>query len=120
MTEEKIPVSLKVPVSDLEKFFEVGESVRILQGIHAGEPGMITSMSLEGTHANVLMEHTKSELKIILSNLRRKEELDPNCKHSLSQFLLQGKRPQAKSIQEIYNAGDLILFDNHQSLGLVL
>lgn len=43
------------------------------------------------TYAVVLMEHTKIEQKVLISNLRRKEELDPNCKHSLSEFLVRGQ-----------------------------
>jgi len=38
----------------------------------------------------VLMEHTHDEHKVLITNLRRKEELDPNCKHSLSEFLTHG------------------------------
>jgi hypothetical protein len=32
---------IKVKADELQKFFEVGESVRILQGVHAGEPGVV-------------------------------------------------------------------------------
>ena len=75
---------------ELVKFFEVGESVRILQGCHAGEPGQILELvAPDNKHAVVLMENTRAELKVVITNLRRKEEQDPNCKHSLSEFLIQ-------------------------------
>ena len=38
-TLDKIPIKIKVAARELQKFFAQGESVRILQGIHAGEPG---------------------------------------------------------------------------------
>lgn len=38
-TLDKIPIKIKVNAKELEKYFTVGESVRILQGCHAGEPG---------------------------------------------------------------------------------
>lgn len=40
-TEDRHPIQIKVLAQDLEKFFTVGESVRVLQGAHAGEPGTI-------------------------------------------------------------------------------
>lgn len=57
--------------------------------MHAGEAGQVIDIvKPEKTHAVVLMDHTKVELKVLITNLRRKEELDPNCKHSLSEFLV--------------------------------
>ena len=105
----------------------MGESVRILQGCHAGEPGQILELvEPDKKHAVVLMENTRAELKVLITNLRRKEEQDPNCKHSLSEFLIQNSRSSGakqatgKSIAELHSPGDLILFENHQSVGLVL
>lgn len=40
-TLDKIPIKIKVAARELQKFFAQGESVRILQGIHAGEPGQV-------------------------------------------------------------------------------
>lgn len=40
-TLDKIPVKIKVAAKELRKFFALGESVRILQGVHAGEPGLV-------------------------------------------------------------------------------
>ena len=52
VTEEKVPIQIKEKAMNLKKIFEVGESVRILQGIHAGESGVVTDLQkLEGTHA---------------------------------------------------------------------
>ena len=111
-TLDKIPVKIKVTAKELRKFFKLGESVRILQGVHAGEPGQVLEVSNENTHARVLMENTKAELKVLMSNLRRNEEID-TCKHTLAEFLGSGKSTNvAKSINELYNVGDLVLFDN--------
>jgi len=77
-----------VPATQLEKYFVVGESVRIIQGVHAGEPGTVLELvKPELKYAMVLMENTRAELKVLVSNLRRKEELEPSCRHSLSDFL---------------------------------
>jgi len=47
ITIDKIPVRIKVHAKELHKFFDSGESVRILQGLHAGEPGIILEVSAE-------------------------------------------------------------------------
>lgn len=46
LTEDKVSVAIKIPALQLEKIFKVGESVRIIQGVHAGEPGIILYLSL--------------------------------------------------------------------------
>lgn len=121
-TLDKVPIKIKVSAKELRKFFTLGESVVILQGIHAGEPGQVLEVSSEHTHALVLMENTKGELKVLVSNLRRNDELDSHCRETLADFLNpQGKQATvAKSICEVYNVGDLVLFDNHASLGYIL
>ena len=121
MTLDKVPIKIKVKAHELHKIFGVGESVRILQGLHAGEPGQVLEVNREKTHARILMDNTKAELKVLVKNLRRSDELETTWKHSLDDFLLAGKSSNvAKSVQEVYNVGDLVLFDNHQSLGYIL
>lgn len=68
------------------------------------------------------MEHTKNELSVVTSNLRRKEELDP--KHSLTDIFqgngMGSNDKSGQTVKEVFSAGDLVLFDGHNSLGLVL
>jgi hypothetical protein len=111
-----------VPAVDLIKFFEVGESVRILQGIHSGAAGQVIELvEPELKHAMLLMENTRSEVRVFVSNLRRKEDNDPNPTHILSQTLLkQDEEYTAIDKKATFSPGDLILFDNYKSIGLVL
>ena len=60
------------------KYFEQGESVRIIAGSHAGDSGIIAAIT--DKHAVVSMDATKAELKILLSNLKSKKEEMDNCK----------------------------------------
>ena len=41
-TLDKVPFELKVKQTEIIKFFEVGESVRVISGTHSGESGIIT------------------------------------------------------------------------------
>jgi hypothetical protein len=74
------------------------------------------------------MDDTKVEQKVLISNLRSKDELDPNCKHSLSEFLLSGNvsstavgiRERGQTVKEVYSAGDLVIFNSFTEHGLVL
>ena len=67
------------------------------------------------------MENTKAELKVLISNLRRNEEHDTHCKHTIAEFLGSGKQANIpKSISEVHSVGDLVIFDNYQSLGFIL
>ena len=109
-TSEKVPLELKVWVKDLKKYFELGESVRVMSGVHAGNTGIVTAIS--DKHAFVSMEGTKSELKILLSNLKIKKEDMENVK---LQDVINKTQAQMR-----YMAGDLITYDSHQTLGLIL
>jgi len=67
LTEAKIPVQIKDKADHMKKFFEVGESVRILQGLHQGETGLILDLlKPDETHANILMDDTKQEMRVMI------------------------------------------------------
>jgi transcription elongation factor len=115
LTNDKIPVPIKVPAAQLDKVFNVGESIRVLQGIHSGEPGLI--MSLDDKFASVLMEASRSELKVPIGNMRRREQLE--AKHGMSHFLVNGRSSSnlndktGQTGREVYSAGDLVILDGH-------
>ena len=75
---DKVSYSIKVSVRDVVKNFDVGECIRIVQGVHAGDAGQIIEI-VPPKHALLLMDHTKSELKVFISNLRKKEDHDPSA-----------------------------------------
>jgi hypothetical protein len=54
---------------------------------------------------------------VLITNLRKREELDPNCKFTLSQFLIENSKNAVKTgmkqVSEVFNAGDMVLFDNY-------
>jgi transcription antitermination factor NusG len=41
---DKIPLDLKVWTKDLQKYFEEGEMVRVISGLHAGGVGLLTAI----------------------------------------------------------------------------
>jgi len=68
------------------------------------------------------MENTKGELKVLVSNLRRDEGYQAHKRDSLAEFFGPIGRQNAvpKSVSEVYNVGDLVLFDNLASFGYIL
>jgi ribosomal protein L24 len=97
-------MSIKIWTKDLQKYFEKGEMVRIMSGVHAGGSGTITAI-LE-KHAIVAMEGTRNELKILISNLKIKRDEMDHCVKA------EGLVKKTMSIKVSYSAGDMILFDN--------
>jgi transcription elongation factor len=111
-TIENVPIELKVKANEVEKYFETGESVRIISGTHAGDTGIIASII--DNHAVVSMDAStgSEELKILLSNLQSKKESMDHIK--LRDYI-------QKSVLEIkYQAGDLILYNNYESVGYIV
>ena len=110
-TIQSSPIELKVFTKDLQKFFKCGEMVRIISGVHSGDSGTITA--LIDKHAIIAMEGTMHEMKILISNLQiKRDEMD----HIKIDQIVK----KTNSTQVSYYAGDMILFDNLKSVGLVL
>jgi ribosomal protein L24 len=105
-------MNIKIWTKDLQKYFEKGEMVRIMSGVHAGGSGTITAIL--DKHAIIAMEGTRHELKILISNLKIKRDEMDHCVKT------DGLVKKTVSIKVSYSAGDLILFDNYKSVGLVL
>jgi hypothetical protein len=81
-------------------------------------------VSIDSTSCMVLMDDTLVEQRVLISNLRSKDELDPNTKHTLSEFLNKGSalttREKGQTVKEVYTPGDLVIFNNFMQEGLVL
>ncbi len=103
-------MELKIWTKDLTKYFETGENVVVISGLHAGGNGMITA--IQDKHAIVAMEGTNHELKILLSNLKIKRD-------ELTYFKLDDVLHNSQ-VQALYQAGDLVLYESFKHLGLVL
>ena len=109
-TSDKFPLNLKVWSKDLQKYFENGDSVRVISGLHAGGSGVVTALT--DKVAVVSMDGTKTELKILISNLKCKGD---DMEHIKLQDLI------SKSLDQVrYLAGDLIKYDAgaHEISGL--
>lgn len=121
MTEERKPIEVKAKAHQVKKSFKVGESVRVIQGNRSGESGIITSLlkNSDGieSHAVVTMiDDTKhSDLTILINNLRLKLEVDPNTQAALSSQVQQRNQSQIT-----YQAGEIVMYDNHKKLGLII
>lgn len=75
-----MPLEIMVFTKDLQKYFEVGEVVRVISGMHAGGSGTITSLNEK--FAGVSMDGTQAELRIVLTNLKSKKEEMEHVKYN--------------------------------------
>jgi transcription elongation factor len=120
-TEEAKPFEVKTRAHIVKKCFKIGESVRIIQGNRAGEPGVISQILKDSrgqdSHAVITMmdDSCHSELTILINNLRLKKEIDPNTQASINTEYFQ------RNFNSItYQAGELIMFENYKKLGLII
>lgn len=116
MTEERKPFQVKVRGFQVRKSFKVGESVRIIQGNRSGESGIVTQLLKdaqgEDTHAVIsIITDNHINLTVLINNLRIKTDVDTV---NTAQYF------QKNLNQETFNAGELIEYDNHKKIGLVI
>jgi RNase P/RNase MRP subunit p29 len=99
-----LDLNLKIKSNEAVKYFEVGESVRIAQGSHTGESGIISQIINE-KYAKITLDDEKGELQVLLLNLRNKNlELE---KSKLVDTLQKGKSSVS------FLAGDVVCLDSH-------
>ena len=103
------------------KCFKVGESVRIIQGSKAGEQGIITKIlqNSEGNDSHAVISMVFGNIRhdhtVMINNLRLKQEVDPNTSMQISTHYFQ----KNANIEQL-NAGDLVMYQNHSKVGLVI
>lgn len=88
--------------------------MRVMQGAHSGASGIIQNIVGE-KHALVTLEGKTgggAELKILFSNMRKKEEEIEYTKNS-------GVALKDRSSMS-YQAGDVLILDNYQKAGIVM
>ena len=120
-TQERTSFKIKVEAHKVRKNFEIGESVRIIQGHRAGEIGLVNRIltNSEGLDSHVVVtminDSTPSDLTIQIKNLRIKQENDPNTQATLGTNLL------LKNLCHVnYLAGELVMYENHKKVGLII
>lgn len=121
MTTEKKPFEIKTRAYTVKKCFKVGESVRVIQGNRSGQQGIITQIykTSEGidSHATITMidDSNQSDITVLVNNLRLRVEIDPNTQAASNNSVVM-RYPTTIS----YVAGELIMYDNHSQLGLII
>lgn len=66
--------NLKLETSNITKFFEPGDAVRILEGKYKGETGLVTGF--EDAQALIALDQRQKEIKIFGNHLKLKSEVD--------------------------------------------
>lgn len=70
---------LKLEASQVVKYFEPGDEVRVIDGKYKGESGIVVSAETDEAgvaKANVSLGQSRKEIKIFTNNLKFKSEID--------------------------------------------
>eukprot|EP00826_Nyctotherus_ovalis_P045994 TRINITY_DN5145_c0_g1_i2.p1 TRINITY_DN5145_c0_g1~~TRINITY_DN5145_c0_g1_i2.p1 ORF type:complete len:742 (+),score=230.48 TRINITY_DN5145_c0_g1_i2:128-2353(+) len=100
-SSDQVKHSLKFPVSDLEKYFEIGDFVRVTRGQNQGESGLVTAV--EKGIVYIFSEGKLQEIEVRASDIQSGTDVraEPTTKHN-------------------YRANDLVIFNNNKSAGIIL
>lgn len=100
-SSDQVRHSLKFPASDLEKYFEIGDFVRVTRGQNQGESGLVTAV--EKGIVYVFSEGKLQEIEVRASDIQSGTDVrtEPTTKHN-------------------YRANDLVIFNNNKSAGIIL
>lgn len=64
---------VEVPINSAEKYFAVGDHIKVLRGVFAGETGLITK--LENDVARVFSDASKKEIKVLTKDIQEASEV---------------------------------------------
>jgi len=103
----------------LEKYFTQGDLVRIMQGNHKGETGMVTDTS---KGIVVKMDRTQREVRVNKNVLKIKGEHDNDMSKlmELNSSAMHKELQNTKTDSEIYKVSDIIMFNEMKSYGYII
>ena len=98
---DKIKGPLNFPVTDLEKYFQEGDYVRVAHGQNKGESGLVTYV--ENGMVFIYSDTKRQEIEVRASDIQSGSDVKP-----------------LQSDGHNYRANDLIVFNNNKSAGVIL
>jgi len=98
---DQIKHNLTFPVSDLDKYFQMGDNVRVIRGQNQGESGIVTTV--EKGIIYIFSEAKGQEIEARANDIQSGTEIraESTTKHN-------------------YRANDLVIFNNNKSAGIIL
>ena len=116
---EGLDQDLRIEASNVVKYFEAGDHVRVIDGKYRAEVGIVVSSETNDkgiAFSNIVLAQSNKEIKIFSNNLKLKTEIEqggtgPGGNSAL--FIDKTKAPP-------YRAGDLISYENNKYVGVVL
>jgi len=120
--------NLSLPKAFVEKYFEEGDMVRIIQGTYKGETGVITEVGVlhsevktktdidKSIHPTIRLDKTQREMKVNKIHLKLKGEHD----NDFDRIKHLGKKNQNHQSTNIYSVGEIINFNTERSYGYII
>ncbi len=99
---KEISGNLQFPVGDVEKYFQPGDFVRVVHGVHKGDSGLVTSVS--GNIVNLYSEVKQQEIQVLTSDVQSGSD---------AKFDVTAEPSK-------YRTNDLVVYNNSKNMGIVL
>jgi transcription elongation factor len=109
---------LVINASFVEKYFDPGDSVRILEGNYKGETGIVVDAG--APHPVVKLDKTQREIKINKNCLKMKGEHDKDTQKLLELAHQANSVKQVGGDRGIYTVGEIITFNGNKTYGFIL
>lgn len=98
--------------NEIMKLFEPGENVEILGGKYKGITGTISKV--EGNVALIISQDLKSEMKVLINNIKSSTSINAKIKDSSSLAI------KDKFNRNFYQKRDLIILNDNKTVGVVV
>jgi transcription elongation factor SPT5 len=102
MSKELASSTLQFAIGDVEKYFQPGDFVRVVHGLHKGESGLITN-TVEN-FVTIYSESKRQEIKVFSSDVQSGADA----------------RTEPTEEKSKYKANDMIVYNNGKNIGVIL
>lgn len=106
---DKITKPLRIEVSNIAKYFEASDQVRVTEGKYKGETGRV--IDVEGRKVSVVLDKKQQEISIPANFLKLRSDTDMPTDSNLI---------GSAGLRHGYTANDLVTYNGGKNAGLVL
>lgn len=122
--------NLSLPITQVVKYFEAGDCVKVINGRYSGETAIVTKVDEEDvSNPSIRLEDSNRELQLntcYLQIMNEKEKDDLKVVQMRANQTRKGAAAQSlqleaqRNSQILFKVGDLIMYDGNKTLGYII